>query len=176
MTFEALTRKLSPTIKRIAYRLNGYRSYFNEEDLYQEALIHLWQDHKAGKLDGKTDSYILQGCYFHLKNYIRKHKEKAARVSLDEMIFDEKNGLTREEVLLVEPRNGVSHYDFYNNRLLADTIRNNGLTTREKLILSFCSNGLTLREIGKRIGVSHVSVVKSLKIIRGKCQKYLDKE
>ncbi|MCX5704512.1 MAG: sigma-70 family RNA polymerase sigma factor [Candidatus Omnitrophica bacterium] len=176
MVFEAFLRRLSATIRRIAYKLNRYPAYFNDEDLYQEAIIHLWQDFNLGKLMGKTDSYILQGCYFHLKNYIRKHREKAVRVSLDEMIFDEKNGFTREEVLLIEPRNGVSHYDFYNNRLLADTIRNNGLTTREKLILSFCSDGLTMREIGKQIGVSHVSVVKSLKIIRAKCQKYLDKE
>ena len=176
MAFDAVLKRLSSIIRRIAYKLNRYPAYFNHEDLYQEAIIHLWQDFNQGKLTDKTDSYILQGCYFHLKNYIRKHRDKAARVSLNEMLFDEDNGLAREEVLLVEPRNGVSHYDFYNNGLLADTIRNNGLTTREKLILSFCSDGLTMREIGKRIGVSHVSVVKSLKIIRGKCQKYLDKE
>ena len=176
MTFNAFQKKLSPTIRRIAYKLNRYPAYFNDEDLYQEAMTHLWQDFNLGKLADKTDSYILQGCYFHLKNYIRKHREKATRLSLDEMIFDEVNGLTREEILLVEDRNVTSGYEYLSDKLLADTIRNNGLTTREKLILSFCSNGLTVREIGNRIGVSHVAIVKSLKTIRAKCQKYLDKD
>jgi RNA polymerase sigma factor (sigma-70 family) len=176
MAFDDFLRRLSATIRRIAYKLNRYPAYFNEEDLYQEALVHLWQDFNRGKLSDKTDSYILQGCYFHLKNYIRTHKEKAARVSLDEMLFDEDNGLSREEILLVEERNAANLYDYLNNRILADTIRNNGLTTKEKLILSFCAQGLTTREIGSRLGVTHVSVIKSLRIIRGKCEKYLDEE
>lgn len=72
MSFQELHQKLSPTIKRIAYRLNGHYRSFNHDDLYQEATIHLWSNFLKGKLSDKTDSYILQGCYFHLKNYIRK--------------------------------------------------------------------------------------------------------
>ena len=74
--FEVLIKRVSPTLKRITYRLNGHFSFFNDEDLFQEALIHLWEDYQKGKIQDKTDSYILQGCHFHLKNYLRKMKPK----------------------------------------------------------------------------------------------------
>ncbi|PIQ87745.1 MAG: hypothetical protein COV73_02500, partial [Candidatus Omnitrophica bacterium CG11_big_fil_rev_8_21_14_0_20_43_6] len=83
MSFQELHRKLSPTIKRIAWRLNGHYRSFNHDDLYQEATIHLWSNFLKGKLSDKTDSYILQGCYFHLKNYIRKVNERSNIVSID---------------------------------------------------------------------------------------------
>src|SRR3989338_8897915 len=83
MDFEVLVKKLSPTLKRITYKLNGHFTFFNDEDLFQEALIHLLQDFRAGRLQDKTDSYILQGCYFHLKNYIRKVNERPNVISFD---------------------------------------------------------------------------------------------
>ena len=173
MEFERLVKKLTPTLKRITYRLNGHFAYFNEEDLFQEALIRLWQDFNKGRLVDKTDSYILQGCYFHLKNYIHKHREKAVKISLEAAAFDEEDGLTTQELLLAK-YNTESHFNYLNEKLLAEAIRNNGLTAKEKLILSFCADCLTTREIGSRLGVSHVSVVKSMAIIRRKCKKYLD--
>jgi DNA-directed RNA polymerase specialized sigma24 family protein len=59
MQFEELVKKLSPTLKRIAYRLSGHFSSFDHNDLYQEELIHLWGEFKQDKLGDKTDSYIL---------------------------------------------------------------------------------------------------------------------
>jgi DNA-directed RNA polymerase specialized sigma subunit len=58
--------------------------------------------------------------------------------------------------------------------LLADVICNNGLTDKEKSLLPFFAQGLTTREIGGRIGISHVSIVKMRKTICEKCRKYLD--
>ena len=60
MSFEELLEKITPTLKRITYRLNGHFSFFNDEDLFQEALMHLWVEFQQGKLNDKTDSYILQ--------------------------------------------------------------------------------------------------------------------
>lgn len=85
MGFEELIKKLSPKLTRITYRLNGRFSFFNHEDLYQESLIHLWLKFKQGDLSDKTESYILQGCYFHLKNYIRKNCNKVKLLSLEDM-------------------------------------------------------------------------------------------
>jgi len=48
------------------------------------------------------------------------------------------------------------------------------LTKREKGIVSYCADGLTMREIGKILGVSHVRVVKLMRRIRVKCDKHLD--
>lgn len=171
MDFESLINKLSPTIKRIAYKLNGRFVSFNHDDLYQEALVHLWQDFNAGKLDNKTDSYILQGCFFHLKNYIRKAKIKGNVISIETSLGEE--GTSLEEVLL-EKENPISHFDYLNDKMLVEVIQNNGLTPREKYILSLCAEGLTTREIGRRLSVSHVRVVKIMGVIRGKCRKYID--
>ncbi len=173
MTFEALTKKLSPVIKRIVYKVNVGFTYFNEEDLYQEALIHLWSDFNAGKLENKTDSYILQGCYFYLKNYIRVSRPKARTISIDFIIGDD--GESVKETLFLKDKHCEDYFDSLNSKFLADTLHNNGFTNREKKILRFYSEGLTTRQIGTRLGISHVRVVKLTEIIRQKSQKYIDK-
>lgn len=172
-TFEVLMKRVSPTLKRITYRLNGHYAFLNDEDLFQEALIHLWGGFKQGKLQDKTDSYILQGCHFHLKNYLRKTKPKARCVSLDSLA-DAEGGRNPGEGLLLEPQDPLNIKDYLHDKLLADTIRNNGFTTREKDILSFCAEGLTTRQMGAKLGISHVRVVKLISKIRDKCRKYID--
>jgi len=172
MNFEALINKISPKLKGITYKLNSCLSAANSQDLFQEALLHLWQDYRHGKLANKTDSYILQGCYFYLKNYIRKEKPSKKIFSLNALIDDKETNL--EEILLYNNSDDQDYRDYLNSKLLADTIRNNGLTGKEKKILSLYAEGLTTREIGARFGVSHVSVVKAMKLIREKCRKHTD--
>lgn len=169
MIFELLTQKLSPKLKAIAYRLNHQFTFFNEEDLYQEALIRLWQDCRTGRLDDKTDSYILQGCYFHLKNYIRKNRVKAKLVSIEENAGLGKNSF---EDLFLKDEKTPDLRDRLNDLLLVETIFNNGFTQKEKSVLRFYAEGLTTRQIGERLGVSHVSVVKMTNRIRQKSEKY----
>src|SRR3989338_3784826 len=168
-TFEGLVKKLSPTLKRITYKLNGHFSFFNDEDLFQEALLHLWLDFQAGKLDDKTDSYILQGCYFHLKNYLRKTQSKARLISLDS--FADEDNAALEEILSLD--NKGSCFDYLDNKMLVEDIQNNGLTEREREVLSLCLEGMTVREIGERLGISHVRVVKLKNRIRAKCKKLI---
>jgi RNA polymerase sigma factor (sigma-70 family) len=175
MAFETLVHRLSPTLKRIAYKLERISSSaFDHDDLYQEALSHLWLESQAGALADKTDSYILQGCYFFLKNYLRVHDKRRNLVSLDSLVIDEdteKPGLS--EVLTLPDseslRNKV-HCD-----LLIEAINNNGLTTREKEIFWLSLEGSTTREIGQRLGISHVMVVKLKKSMRNKCLAHMDK-
>jgi len=173
MSFEELRQKLSPTIKRIAYRLNGHYRSFNHDDLYQEATIHLWSDFLKGKLSDKTDSYILQGCYFHLKNYIRKVNERSNIVSIDAVLSTDK-GSTVEDVL-GQYWSCPDCRDQLHNKFLTQNIYNNGFNLKEKRLLTYFSQGLTTRDIGKRMGVSHVSVVKLMQKIRIKARKHLDR-
>ena len=173
MSFQELHQKLSPTIKRIAYRLNGHYRSFNHDDLYQEATIHLWSSFLKGKLSDKTDSYILQGCYFHLKNYIRKVNERSNIVSIDAALNNDDES-TLEDVL-GEYWACADCRDDLHNKFLAQSIRDNGFNPKEKRLLSYFSQGLTTRDIGKRMGVSHVSVVKMAQKIRAKSKKHLDK-
>lgn len=175
MGFEELAKKLSPTVMRIAYKLNGRYRSFSHDDLYQEAMFHLWNNFRAGSLGDKTDSYILQGCYFHLKNYIRKINEKPNVISLDMAVNDEED-VDLSEILFLKLG---AQEDCRNNlhvKFLVEAIQNNGFSPREKRILLFLKDGLTTRDIGKRIGLSHVSIVKAVKRIREKSKQHLDSD
>lgn len=172
MGFEGLLKRLSPVLKRIAYKLSRRSAYFGHDDLYQEELLHLWQEFQRGTLGDKTDSYILQGCYFYLKNYIRKSANKAKLVSIESGSGEGNYAL--EEMLNTQDYNPRDYFQELNDKMLTDTISNNGLTVKEKYILSLCSQGLTTRQIGKDLGVSHVRIVKILGEIRQKCRRYLD--
>lgn len=165
--FEDTVKRIAPVLKRITYRLNGHFSFFNEEDLFQEALLRLWQDFNYGKLNDKTDSYILQGCYFYLKNYLRKNYDKANLIRLDNLREGEDSDLG-EILSLKDP---YPYFDAIHCKMLEEEIKNNGLTKREKEVFSLALEGLTTREIGNRLGISHVRVVKLRNKIKEKCKK-----
>lgn len=167
MIFGDLVKKISPTLKRITYKLNGHFSFFNDEDLYQEALLRLWLDFKDGKLEDKTESYILQGCYFHLKNYIRKARNKVNLVSLDMLANDGEYKL--EEVLPLQTK--TPPLEALRREMLCERFQKINLSDREREVLSLCADGFTVREIGKQLGVSHVMVVKLKKKIQEKSEE-----
>lgn len=174
MVYEALVKKLTPKLRAIAHKVYTASPSVDSDDLFQEALLHLWRSCGEGILDDKTDSYILQGCYFHLKNYVRMIRLRNRLVSMD----DDQAGEAGPRVLRMFTRRAeeaaADYRRLLNDRMLADVIINNGLTAKEKALLPFLALGLTTREIGRRVGVSHVAVVKMTKVIRGKCMKYLD--
>lgn len=166
-SFEKLVKKISPVLKRITYKLNGHFSYFNHDDLFQEALTQLWLNYRDGKLNDKTDSYILQGCFFHLKNYIRMIRDKANVISIDALINEEGSDL--ESIVSLEaPEERFEHLD---KSILNDRFNDFDLTEREKDVLSLSMDGYTVREIGARLGISHVMVVKIKNKIQLKCEK-----
>lgn len=174
--FGVLMKRISPVLRRITHKLNGRVTFFNHDDLYQEALMRLWQDYGRGMLADKTDSYILQGCYFHLKNYIRKNAARKQILSLQDFIRDGDESSPLETCLPCEPASGRNFVDELHTRMLADTILNNGFTPREKAILALCARDFTVRRIGQRLGISHVMVVKMMSSIRAKCKKYAGQE
>jgi RNA polymerase sigma factor (sigma-70 family) len=173
MYFEEIIKRLRPKLKGIAYKLNRRCGSLNEEDLYQEGLVYLWDSFNRGLLEVKTESYILQGCYFHLKNYLRVNLKRVNFVSLCSEDGREED-IKLEDVLTADESYKSTYLAYLNDKFLTETILNNGLTPKEKKILYFYAQGLTTREIGRRLGVSHVSVVKSTKRIREKCLRYLD--
>ena len=171
--FEQLIGRLNPALKGIAYKVHWQGYYFNNEDLYQEELLHLWKEYNAGTISDKTDSYILQGCYFHLKNYMRTALDKVRPVSLDEPGGPDHAGLLDS---LRAPGEGASndYFSFLNARMLVEAIYNNGLSDKEKKLLPLFAEGLSTREIGRRAGISHVRVIKMRRDIEKKCRKHLD--
>jgi RNA polymerase sigma factor (sigma-70 family) len=170
MDFESLLKRITPRLKAIARKLDGKYSLFDDEDLYQEGLLHLWDKYKRKQLYNKTDSFILQGCYFFLKNYIRKRYKKLERnlVSLDDNTKSENEVF--EGVLSSE---GIERQAIDINLLIEDIRKT--LSGKEKDVFSLYLENLTTREIGKRLSISHVMVVKLEKRIREKCRGLKEK-
>jgi RNA polymerase sigma factor (sigma-70 family) len=166
MSYEILVQRISPTIKRIASKLDGRFSFIDDADLYQEALVHLWIHYGEGKLADKTDSYILQGCYFHLKNVIRKIHDNDTIISLSTVNVEDGTALAE----ILSPKD-VSSFEHIEGRMHVEAIEASGMTEREKDVLESCMEGMTTREIGKRMGISHVAVVKIRNKIKMKYQK-----
>lgn len=163
--FEYLMKRLSPTLRRISHRLNGRFTFFNDDDLCQEALAHLWVLSQDGRLSDKTDSYILQGCYFHLKNYIRTHMDKVNMISMETPI--DEDGTMIKDLLASQD---TSIFDNIEENALREAVKENKLTAREKEVLDMSLSGLTTREMGSKLNISHVAVVKIRKKIKNKCR------
>jgi RNA polymerase sigma factor (sigma-70 family) len=167
MTFDSLVHRISPTLKRITRKLNGHYSYFNGEDLYQEALTRLWIDFKDGTLGDKTDSYILQGCYFHLRNYLRKAQDHATLLSLHAPMGED--GVRLEDSMAAE--DGLT-FEQIESRLQMEMAEKMYFTDREKNVLMFFMEGMSMREIGAKLGISHVMVLKIRNKIKDKYTQF----
>jgi RNA polymerase sigma factor (sigma-70 family) len=163
MTFDSLVTRISPTLKRITKRLNGHYSFFNDEDLFQEALTHLWIDYREGVLGDKTDSYILQGCYFYLRNYLRKVQDNVTVLSFNTPMGED--GVRLEESMAMD--DGFS-FDQLESRLQIEVVEEKYFTEREKDVLMLFLEGMSMREIGGRLGISHVMVLKIRNRIKDK--------
>lgn len=166
-TFDILMGRLSPTLKRITHKLNGNFTFFSDEDLYQEAVMRMWTDYEGGKLSDKTDSYILQGCYYYLKNYLRVTLDKKKSVSL-QALLDDGDG-TIEDLLSA---GGANAEDEASEAIIIEEAGKNGSSAREREILSMSMDGMTVREIGEKLGISHVMVVKLKNKLKDRCAKF----
>src|SRR5262245_13209161 len=58
------SEKVHAALRKIVCSITGNASY--QEDLYQEALIHLWK--MEGNKPGRTQSWYIQSCWFHLRH------------------------------------------------------------------------------------------------------------
>lgn len=166
MGFKSLLDKISPILKRIARRHSLYGAACFEDDLYQEMCLHLWNNFGDGLPAGCNYSYIIKSCQFHLLNYLRKERIKARLVSLEQCINEE--GQTLKELL---PDTGEPIDRCLERNISIYDILNNGFSPREKEVFSLLLTGLTVREAGKRLGISHVMVLKCKKSIAKKWQR-----
>lgn len=171
MSFEERLNRIKPRLRAISRRLQRKYILLSEQDLYQEAALHLWDESRKNALCDKTESYVLQGCYFFLKNYIRTHYTRIERQSLPlETAADSHDRLPDILSKLAADEYGSSRaHDRIEVASLKEAVQK-CLLPREEEILSCYLGGFTTREIGKRMGISHVRVVKIGKAIRDKCK------
>ncbi len=166
MEFNSLLDKISPVLRKIARRHSSYGKASLEDDLYQEMCLHLWNNFRTGLPIGFNYSYAIKSCQFHLLNYLRKERIKARLVSLEQCINEE--GQTLKELI---PDTSEPLGRSLERSISIDDILNNGFSPREKEVFSLLLTGLTAREAGKRLGISHVMVLKCKKAIAKKWQK-----
>lgn len=167
MSFETLFNRISPRIKRMAKSYKANCSFLDEDDLYQEMCIHLWNNFKEGLPGHINDAYVVRGCNLYLLNVLRKEKEKVQVLSLENP-FNE-DGNTLKDVL---PDTREPFDSYIEKKITIEDIKNNGFSRREKKVFTLRLSGFTLREIGKKLGISHVMVLKIEKKFRRKCQKF----
>jgi len=167
MNFDILFKRISPRLKKLAV-YHSRRNYFSVDagDLYQEMSMYLWNNFKEEVPVELNDAYIVKGCEFYILNYIRKQRKKAKIVSLDQP-FDE-TGCTLKDFLpdLKEPLEIC-----IDARIAVEEIGNCNTTEREKQVFALLLEGYRVREVGKKIGISHVRVVKIKRNILNKWQK-----
>lgn len=166
MDFETMFNRISPRLKKMAKSHNGHNCFADENDLYQEMCVYLWNNFKDGVPDGINDAYIVKGCEFYISNILRKKREKATILSLEEPV--DENGGTLKDILADPGRPLDRRID---KNLAINEVENNGFVRREKEVFSLLLKGYTVREIGKRLDISHVMVVKYKKKIIKKWQK-----
>ena len=169
MNFGILLKRISPGLKRLARRLtrgHNIHGFFDEEDLYQEMCIHLWNNFKNGVPDNLNDAYIIKGCEFYIRNYLRKKREKAYVISLEKPLNE--NGDTLKNIL-TDKREPLDR--LVDKKMTIADIRSNGCNEREEKVFSLLLTGYTVREVGERLGISHVMVVKHKKKTLKKWQR-----
>lgn len=165
MNYRILLEKITPALKFIA-RKHLLTTYYDEDDLYQEMCLYLWQHYGNGLPIGINESYVIKGCEFHIQNFLRKGRPKVVLSSLDELVSAD--GPTLGDIL---EDKSVSFDSKMENRITIDEIKNIGLTNKEKTVLSCLLKGYTVREAAGQIGISHVMVLKHKKAIIKKWRK-----
>ena len=164
--FPERVKKISAGIKGIAYKLNGKYAYVDHDDLFQEAVLYLWKEYNLNTFLGKNDSYLLQGCYYYLRNYLRNMELKSRNIS----IYDKKTGNnSRDKEFFVAKEETLPENKVFMQELAAL------LDEKEKKVFLLLSEGYTVREIAGKTGVSHPMVIKTRKKIAERTKKYLIK-
>lgn len=155
MNFKEILKELTPKFISISLQLNKNSNGYDLNDLVQEMSMHLLEKWNKGEIEGYTKSYILQSCWFHIKNYLRKINKKIKTISLDDIVDG-------ADVCLCEMIEDDSEavYDIVNFKITVDNILSNGLTKREKEVFMLTLEGHTLREMGEILDISFVRVLK----------------
>ncbi|MFC1806825.1 sigma-70 family RNA polymerase sigma factor [Candidatus Omnitrophota bacterium] len=166
MNFNELFKRLDTRLRKIAKIYGNRCALANEDDIYQEMCIHLWERFKDGLPEDMNESYAAKSCEFHILNYIRVKKDKAILMSTELPIGD--YGYTLGETLVCDSEDIDRVAD---RGLTFEKIMSNGFTAKEKKVLVLLLKGYTARDAAKELGVSHVMIVKYKKSIINRWKK-----
>ncbi|MBI3292978.1 MAG: sigma-70 family RNA polymerase sigma factor [Elusimicrobia bacterium] len=178
LSFDQWMKPFVPILRGIALRAGRFaHPYEDVGDYFQEMLSYLWALWQRRETQGKTQSYLIQSCWFALQNHLRMTRDPKSMTSLDapqDPIEADREGGGQEEGgpwLRASDLPDLSEADGSSGleaRLVVNGMLNNGLTVREKEVVHGLLQGLTVREVGSQLGISHVRVVALTHSIRKK--------
>src|SRR2546422_2650466 len=125
------------------------------DDMMQEALIHLWQT--GERRPGQRPAWYVQACRLHLQNYLRLGRSVDSGKHFVTGLREAMNGHDSDEVPHQLHTNGEFWEEVNARDLLS--ILSPWLTPVEKKVLDCLADGLSAREIAKRLNVSHTRVI-----------------
>ena len=126
------------------------------EDLLQEAMVHLWLIQT--RRPDQTRSWYLQSCRFHLQHYLNSGRsiDSGKRWRHQMPMTDH----SEEEEAAAEP--GDSGNSVLNSVSVREimALLTLELTRQERAVLDCLADGLGLREIGRKLKLSHTMVIR----------------
>lgn len=171
MQFPQVLEKLRPKLTAIASVLTNNRT--EQEDLLQEMQIFLWRNRE--KIKNERLSYVLRGCYFFGKDYLKRGKsidsKKRDSVTVISMYSINKG----EEIVLNIPHGSPDPYDILITEDLK-RIMGEEMGPRLKKTYELLLEGNTLSEIAEKLGLSYEGVRVRVKKIRRRVKDFLRKE
>jgi RNA polymerase sigma factor (sigma-70 family) len=153
--------------KRLWFLTGNYTLPYGigKEDLYQEAVVSLYERYLKGGLEGKNNTYLINSCRFAVNNYLRKTRPKIKFVSLDEIGED-----NLDESIATKNEKPQNNEDFF----IEEIVTAAELNLRETKILKLLFSGYTCRDAGKSLNISHVMILKIKKGIYKKIKRLPD--
>ncbi len=165
MKFTETIEKLERKLRKIAGDVTGNKA--DQDDLLQEGWLYLWKNRE--KLENKTISYVLRGCYFRFIDYFRQgssiDSKSRKNVIVISLYYTSDEGQTPlVSIISSEAEDGK---DVLIAKDLEEQIRN-GLNAKLKETYDLLLEGHTLGEMAKELNLTHEAVrlrVKKIRII-----------
>ena len=126
------------------------------EDLLQEAMVHLWLTQT--RRPNQTRSWYLQSCRFHLQHYLNSGRsiDSGKRWRDQTPMTDHSED---EETAIETGDSGNSVVNSVSVREIM-ALLSSELTRQEQAVLDCLADGLGLREIGRKLKLSHTMVIR----------------
>ena len=126
------------------------------EDLLQEALIHLWLTET--RRPGQTKSWYLQSCKFHLTHYLASGRSvDSPKRGRGHSRLQDDSAPPEAFPELVDPGDSVESQVIARDII---SVLSPHLSAPELVVLDCLADGLGVREIGRRLEMSHTMVLR----------------
>jgi len=169
MKFTETVEKLERKLREIAGDLTGNKA--DQDDLLQEGWLYLWKNRE--KLENKTISYVLTGCYFRFIDYFRQgssiDSKSRKNVTVISLYYISDEG--QAPLVSTIPSRVQDVKDALIAKDLEKQIRNQ-LNAKLKETYDLLLKGHTLGEIAKELNLTHEAVRLRVKKIRIVAKEY----